>query len=361
MQRTAFRTGKAWLSLNQSLKIGSPSLRESFGLRRTRPTVIIIDGKTFDGNESAIAKNIIALSAAGQTPVIIFNSLPQVSKYFTLNPNESLPECVNNAEREMAKKLRQEVGKEEKSLEIKTVGTRILINHVSLDPNIYIGPALTLKELVQEYMGSLRKVNGTDLRKLERPDQQEWLIREFEINPETTGRFKRVVHTSNPVQFQAEDLKNIIRHSESGSVVICTGSLPIERTGGCESIAEKSVEALIDGNLASALLAAQLKARKFIVSTSLEGNFPWLKEKTGYLLAKQMLHLHKKQQFKENTTAAAVINALRRGVNTSLITSPELDWANEEGILLSRGADLSGRIYNFARMVGLVPNELQVF
>ena len=358
MYRTAFGAGKAWLNLSQSLKIGSPSFRESIGLRKTRPTVIAIDGKTFDGNESAIAKNVITLSAAGQTPVITFNSLPQVSKYFTLNPNDSLPECVTKAARELAKKLRHEVRHEEKSLAVITVGTRILINHISQDPSIFIGPALTLKEISQGDMGTLRKVNGTDLRKLERPDQQEWLIREFEINPETTGRFRRVVHTSNPVQFQAEDLNKINRHMQSGSVVICIGSLPIKRS--IKDNCEKRVEALIDKNLAAALLAIQLKARKFIVSTSIKEHFPWLKEKKGYLLAKQILRLHK-QQFPETTAAAAVINALRRGVNTSLITSPELDWANEEGILLTRGADLSGRLYNFARMVGMVPNELQVF
>jgi carbamate kinase len=362
MHRIAFGTGKAWLNISQYLKLGSPSLRESLGLRKKRPTVIILDGKTFEGNESAIAKNIAALSAAGQNPVITFDSLPQISKFFTHNPNESLPECVNEAGREMANRIRDEILHEEKSLSVTTIGTRILINGLAEDPSIYIGPALTLKEISQGDMGKLRKVNGTDLAKLERPNNQDWYLREFQVNPQTSGRFKRVVHASTPGQFQTEDIKKINKHLERGSVIISAANLPIKRfPSSSDNFVEVRVNALIDNFLASALLAISLKARQFILSTSLDYSSPWLKENTGYLLAQQALRLNKKQELADNMATAGVINALRRGVNTCLITTPELDWEKDQGILLTRGADLSGRMYNFARMVGLLPNELQQF
>ena len=55
----------------------------------------------------------------------------------------------------------------------------------------------------------------------------------------------------------------------------------------------------------------------------------------------------------------AAINALRFGVNQVLITSPETSWINNEGTIITRGVDISGRIHNIKRWLGTESNELE--
>jgi hypothetical protein len=55
----------------------------------------------------------------------------------------------------------------------------------------------------------------------------------------------------------------------------------------------------------------------------------------------------------------AAINALRFGVNKVLITHPKATWFDDEGTLITRGPDLTGRIYNLSRILHLTPQEIQ--
>jgi carbamate kinase len=48
----------------------------------------------------------------------------------------------------------------------------------------------------------------------------------------------------------------------------------------------------------------------------------------------------------------AAVNALRRGVNTVMISHPNMAWIKFEGTLITRGFDLTGRIYNAGRIIG---------
>jgi carbamate kinase len=153
-------------------------------------------------------------------------------------------------------------------------------------------------------------------------DQDGWQV------VEDAGRgWRRVVPSPQPKEIvEAPAIERLV---EAGLVVISTGGggIPVVRD---ESGALAGVEAVIDKDFASALLAASLKAELFVISTAVEKvalNFnkpdqKWLDSLTS---AEAEAYLAEGQFAKGSMgpKIQAVLNYLRDGGKRAIITDPE--------------------------------------
>jgi len=157
----------------------------------------------------------------------------------------------------------------------------------------------------------------------ERAEKEGWSVKE------DAGRgWRRVVPSPRPLRIVEE--KAIRELLDLGFVVICAGGggIPVraENDGTLEGVA-----AVIDKDLAAALLATRLGAELFVISTAVEKvalnygkpNQEWL-DKLSLAEAKRLLAEGK--HFAAGSMAPkiqAVIEYLERGGKEALITSPE--------------------------------------
>ena len=145
---------------------------------------------------------------------------------------------------------------------------------------------------------------------------------------EDSGRgWRRVVPSPIPRQIVERDaIDNLIK---SGFIVIAVGGggIPVVRD---DSGTLSGVEAVIDKDLASSLLASELNADLLLISTAVEKAALNFKKSTQIELNRITLN-EAKRYFEEGHFAKgsmgpkvkAVINYLERGGNAALITMPE--------------------------------------
>ena len=365
MMVTTIGISKAWFSLSRALKLKSPSLRKTFGVRSGQPTVIAIGGNSFKGLELATAKNIIAMIKSGCLPIITHGNGPQVGELLIQHPDKTLAQCVALTQKQIGTQLKglleKLAGQQKIPLKVVVIPTRVIVNKKDAafaNPTKYIGPRYTLNQLTQ--MGKLTKTpQGIGRFTLRKNDAQEWAIKAVAGE---NGQYRRVVASPKPLDIHPEDLKEIRHAMAEGKLVIAVSQ--IRQTDG--SIKEHSEEAVIDKDLASAVLTWTLKARDFIISTGVpQVCLDWgtaNSQEIRYFQTKQAQHKLFAGQFPAGSMGEkieATIAALRVGVATVLITNPQSNWIKNEGTIFTRGIDLTGRAFNFARRLGLVPNEIQ--
>ena len=145
---------------------------------------------------------------------------------------------------------------------------------------------------------------------------------------EDAGRgWRRVVPSPTPIEIvEADAIDQLV---EAGFVVISTGGggIPVVRNEAGEL---EGVEAVIDKDFASALLAASLKADLFMISTAVEKvalNFnqpdeQWLDSLTS-AEAKSYLEQGQFAKGSMGPKIEAVLNYLRDGGKQAIITNPE--------------------------------------
>ncbi|MBU1026587.1 MAG: hypothetical protein KKA31_02535 [Candidatus Margulisbacteria bacterium] len=356
--------GQAWFSLSKALHLQSPSLRQTFGLRKAQPTVIAIGGNSFKGLERATAKNIIAMIKAGCSPIITHGNGPQVGELLIKHPDKTLAQCVAMTQEQMGAALKTQLetlaSRENIALEVAVIPTRVIVDKndpAFKNPTKYIGPRYTLDQLSQ--MGKLSKTPQEIGRfTLRKDDGQEWAIKEVAGEK---GQYRRVVASPKPLAIHPEDLSRIKDAMAQAKLVIGVG-------GGGVAVSQNNQleEAVIDKDLASAVLSWTLKARDFIISTGVpQVCLDWgtaAPQNITYFQTRQAQRKLFGGQFPAGSMGEkieATIAALRVGVNTVLITHPSSAWVKNEGTIFTRGIDLTGRAFNFARRLGLVPNEIQ--
>ncbi len=374
MTRTAFGLAKIWLQCNRIFPTRIPSLRNYLRLRKENPVIIAVGGNSFKGLEHATAKNILNILNSGRLPVITHGNGPQVGNLLINHPQKTLAECVHKTQVDMGKQLKEELLRAAKhnkqSIKVKVVRTRVLVHHndpAFKNPTKYIGPHFPFDELSDGSFGEFSKAHELKLFKLKRSDGQTWLMKGVAGEP---GKCRRVVPSPKPLQIYPEDLETICKHVNEGKIVIAVGGggVAISRnpTNPVMGFMEQAEEAVIDKDLASALLARELEARELIISTGVkEVALNWgksIQQDIGYFQTKQALRKLKENQFPAGSMGEkieAAINALRDKVNFVLITDPESDWVNAEGTLLTRGIDITGRLHNLGRYLGLRSDALQ--
>ena len=360
---------KTWLETSRTLGMGNPSFREAMGWRGRRPVVVAVGGNSFDGMERPTAGNIAALLAAGNNLIITHGNGPQVGRLLLKFPHKTTAECVYLTQIEMGGTLKREIEvmAEVRGLQVRVevVPTRVVVGEKDPafnNPTKGIGPFYNLLELQEGGLGDLVKLPELGMYKLRRPDGQEWFIKEVAKGDKP---FRRVVSSPKPIQIFSKDLERIVSGMREGKLVVAVGGggVPVSISLKGEVVNQ---EAVIDKDLASALLARELKARGLIISAEPKRvalDFGKRNQKDiDYFWLKQMLFYLKRGHFKPGTMGEKIeagINFLRNGGNLFLVTNPELDWIKWQGTLATRGVDVTGRIWNMARRVGLVSSDLQ--
>jgi carbamate kinase len=334
--------------------------------------VIAVGGNCFEGLEHATAKNILSILKSGHLPVITHGNGLQVGKLLEDHPEKTVAKCVHKTQVEMGNRIKEELlglaKQHGKKIEIEVIPTRVLVDPQDpafRTPTKGIGQHYTLSQLQKMPKDSknktkLLRIPEGNLIKVIWPGKKkginkEWIMKEVEGE---NVEYRRVVASPKPLGIHPQDFSRIRDNISQGKIVIAVGGggVPIAIESTAEYVATQAVEAVIDKDLASALLARDLQARDLIISTGVrEVALNWKKKNQvdiGYMQARQALKYVKKGQFEVGSMGEkmeAAINALRFGVNTVLITSPESNWANDEGTLLTRGIDLTGRFKNMVR------------
>lgn len=344
----------------------NPSLRNLFGLRAKQPTVIAIGGNSLTsqqekGLEEATARNIVELAKLGQV-VITHGNGPQVGEKLNQAEEAGCEKSINMATRETQQEIGDIISKhimhqaKNSGLSYPTIiQTRVIVNpkdSAFQQPTKYIG-----KTYPKRRIQSLLKDRGDGTYEWEEADIV-WIMKEVPGKP---GVLRRVVPSPKPINIYPDDLNLINKEIAAGNIVIALGGggIPIFHN-------EMPAEAVIDKDLATALLCREIRARQLIIPTgepfvAHDYRKPAQKNILYYWLQHALENLHQGEypagEMGEKIEAA--INALRFGVNQVLITSPETSWINNEGTIITRGADLSGRIHNFKRRLGMASNELE--
>ena len=358
-----FGASKAWHRASNFLGTRT-SLRESHFVRLDRPVVVAIGGNSFKGQEAATARNIVEIAAQVPT-VITHGNGPQVGHKLQeaerTGQTKLLADCTFETQIEMGRALKDNIQQEQlpyklrRKVEIEVIPTRVIVDEhdpAFLNPTKFIGDPFPLEQFRQNSQplteGRYAWFRGNNA----------WIMKEVTGKP---GIYRRVVASPKPIQIHPEDMQLIEDCMAAGRTVIAVGGggVPIFPNG-------KKADAVIDKDLATALLCRQIEARQLIISTGVKYvahqygtpeqvdiQYYWLKQALGRL---------KSGEFKAGDMGEkieAAINALRFGVNEVLITEPTASWAKHEGTLFTRGPDLTGRFYNLARNFGLVPDTLQ--
>lgn len=372
MIRNAYGIARTWLSISRWLNMKNPSLRKSLKMRSGRPTIIAVGGNSFEGLERNTAENIVKMINSGQLPVITHGNGPQVGKLLAKHPEKTIAECVHITQvemgREMKAALRSLIG--DNGVEIEVIPTRILVAHddpAFSNPTKYIGECYTLLQLQKMVTDSKNSIRLNKRRKIGEysvtwSNGTKWIMKEV---PGENGQYRKVVASPTPLAIYPKDFIKITESIKAGKLVIAVGGggVAISQKHFADYYVEQAEEAVIDKDLASALLARDLKAKEMVISTGVRAvALNWGKKEQvdlGYMHARQALKKLDQDHFPAGSMGEkmeAAINALRFGVNTVLITHPASDWDRNEGTLLTRGIDLTGRAKNLVRRK---PYEIQ--
>jgi carbamate kinase len=192
-----------------------------------------------------------------------------------------------------------------------------------------------------------------------------WHIKKVGNKKDPTKPWRRVVGSPKPLAIHPADLKEIKDAIAAGKTVIACGGggVPGYINGEGEFV---PIDAVIDKDFASALLAMALKVREMIISTGIKHvahnlGKPGQIDISYYMAADAVEGIkageYKVGQMKEKVEAAA--NAVRDGVNVVVITEPGSNWLsivqdpiNAAGTLITRGPDPKGRLRGIGKQMG---------
>lgn len=355
------RISGSWYKFLARAGVRNVSLGEITHQRYSQPSVIAIGGNSLDGLEDATAEKIVYF----RNSVITHGNGPQVGALMVkYNGEKSLNECVAETQDSIGALLKLKIeemahkkGRLSEEVEVVVIPTRVIVDAKDPafnNPTKYIGVEYSLEEVIE--MGGAEKKSA-----LYYVDEKGWWIKGYEGKP---GVYRRVVASPKPLAIHPEDLARIQNVLKAGKIPIACGGggvpFALENDGSLTP-----VDAVIDKDLASALLAGELRARELIISTGVKrvaNDFgkPEVR-KIDYMMLKDAMDGLLSGQYPPGSMGEkveAVINALRLGVNAVLITHPELNWILFEGTLFTRGPDFSGRIHNLGVTLGNVMQGL---
>lgn len=242
-------------------RLSEVSLREILRLRTDLPTIIAIGGNSFGGGlEVPSVTNI----AAFRKPVITHGNGPQVKKIQEEHPGWTLFQCVVESQRRIGGELKEKYesisSRRGRSIQVEVNLTRVIVSAddpAFNNPTKPIGQAIPFAEL--EAKGIEKKSGGLYYLKSE---GTYW--REVAGKP---GQYRQVVASPKPIGIHPEDLKEIKRIIKEGKVPIACGGGGAPIVMNADGTTYREMEAVIDKDLASALLANILGVREMVIST----------------------------------------------------------------------------------------------
>ncbi|MFA4857826.1 MAG: hypothetical protein WC901_08120 [Candidatus Margulisiibacteriota bacterium] len=442
---------KAWYHSLRVLHRKDVSLREMIGFRFNSPTILAIGGNSVGQLLSAI---VLAITFF-RLPVLTHGNGPQVGKLLAADPGRSFPECVAQTQIDIGNELKNELLAQLKvvkgaeyaaKVQIEVIPTQVVVDAndpAFNNPTKPVGVWYSFEEM--QGLGSTTRISDTHCRV--EVSGSTWDIKRIP-GAKDAQPWRRVVASPKPLSIHPVDMQKIRAAIAAGKIVIACGGggVPVVHH---EDGTYEAVAGVIDKDLASAVLAAELKARELIISTgkltadyfgiesdgqpvsrpidymqlkyalqslrggtiakadileafgkvrgkiiwralrhsnfiqggllwgpaSIHTNFGQIDE-PGFAssmlatnifplsdpftnaemsTAYQMVRRAQKGQYPAGSMGEkieAAVNALRRGVNLVMITHPNMAWIKFEGTLLTRGFDLTGRIYNAGRLLG---------
>jgi len=333
--------------------------------RYLQPVVIAVGGNSIDGLEQPTAQNIVRLAKQGRT-LITHGNGPQVGAKLEAAEEagltKTIAQCTRETQKEIGQALQQSIHREihHRNLPIHVFRPSVIETRVVVDPK---DPAF---QTPSKFIGRNFPLTKFVDQAQQRPDGLfdwteagiTWQMKEVPGQP---GMFRRVVPSPKPVKIHPDDLAEIKKSIFLGKMVIGVGGggIPIFPDGS-------EVEAVIDKDLATALLCREIEAQSLIISTGVpyvahHFKQPYQQDILYYQLRHALSNL-KADQYPAGAMGEkieAAINVLRYGVNNVLISQPKSIWINNEGTTITRGIDLIGRLLNFARKTGLISRDLQ--
>jgi carbamate kinase len=352
----------AWYHGLRILRRKDVSLREMVGVRQRNVTVIAVGGNSIGELQVPTVENVLLFRA----PVLTHGNGPQVGKLVVAHPEWTLNQCGRQTQDDIGLALKADLeeklrAKGRTDISVQVIPTRVIVDAndpAFRNPTKPIGVFYSLQEI--EAMGTVEKV-GNDLYHIK---ERDWYIRQIVGAKDPAKPLRRVVASPKPIEIEPEDFAKIKEGAREGNIVIACGG------GGVPYVRERDgslrpVEAVIDKDLASALLAMTLEAREMIISTGVQRvahNFtkPGQYEVDYFMLQDALRHLQGGEypagSMGEKVEAA--INALRGGVNVAMITHPNRIWIKFEGTLMTRGWDIMGRMHNLAVGAGNLAEAL---
>ncbi len=275
------RTATTWYRTARTLMRQEQLLRELAGTRQAvprlaelslhemlrwgidLPTIIAIGGNSFE--EEFVAPSVTNI-AAFKNPIITHGNGPQVKRILQRNPGWKLFQAVVQSQKEIGGEIKElyegVVGRRGRSIQVEVNLTRVIVSAddpAFKNPTKPIGDPVSFSEL--ERMGVEDKGDGLYYVK---DGDTYW--REKSGAP---GQYRQVVASPKPIGIHPDDLKEIIR-------IIAEGKAPIACGGGGAAIAMntdgtyREMQAVIDKDLASALLANILGVREMVISTGVK-------------------------------------------------------------------------------------------
>lgn len=353
---------KAWYRSLRTLRRKDVSLREIIGLRQKSVTVIAVGGNSIGELQTPTVDNILLFRA----PVLTHGNGPQVGKLVVAHPEWTLNQCGRQTQDDIGNAIKTDLeaklkARGRENVTVQVIPTRVIVSAddpAFKNPTKPIGVFYSMDEV--RALGAVEQ-KAKDLYYIKEKD---WYVREVVGAKDPARPFRRVVASPKPIEIHPDDFAQIKEGAREGNITIAFGGggVPYVRDAEGNLI---PVEAVIDKDLASALLARKLEARELIISTGVKKvahnyNKPDQYEVDYYMLQDALRNLQSGQypagSMGEKVEAA--ITALRGGVNTVMITHPHEIWIKFEGTLMTRGWDLGGRLHNLAVGTGNLVEKL---
>ncbi|MFH1541526.1 MAG: hypothetical protein ABIE84_00345 [bacterium] len=370
-QANAYGLGaNIWYHGLRLLRRKDVSLKEIIGFRHHQTSVAAVGGNSAGELLEPTADEILYFMDV----VLTHGNGPQVGRLLARHPEKTLNECVRMTqegtglsvedlnecvgEALKAKLTAKLAARGKKDVQVIIVPTEVIVSAddpAFASPTKPIGDFYSWEEL--EAIGSIEE-RGPGLYFLPNKGQDGWYVKKIIGAKDSARPFRRVVASPKPVEIRREHLEQIVMETEKGNIVIACGGggVPmVKQTDG----SLKPVEAVIDKDLASALLAINIKARELIISTGVRRvvhNYgtPQAMEFDYYMVGSALQAL-REGYFPAGSMGEkveAIINVLRRGVNCGMITQPNNLWIKFDGTLFTRGWDVMGRLFNAGRILG---------
>ncbi len=239
------------------------SLHEMLRWRVNFPTVVAIGGNSFGGGlEAPSITNI----AAFEEPIITHGNGPQVKEIQDEHPEWTLFQCVVESQRRIGQQIKEMyegvTGRRGRSMQVEVNLTRVIVaadDPAFNNPTKPIGKPISFEDL--QAKGVEEKSTGLFYVESEGSYWREVAGKK--------GQYRVVVASPKPIGIHPEDLKEIQRIIREGKVPVAVGG------GGAPIVMNadgsyKEMEAVIDKDLASALLSNLLGVREMVISTGVK-------------------------------------------------------------------------------------------
>jgi len=276
--RGASLLGHLYYHTRRLMRSKDISWREELGLRHHNASVVAVGGNS--------AGELLAPTAEAlrnfNNVVLTHGNGPQVGALAKKYPHLSLSECVRLTQKlepgqeeykdycvgEMLKaKVEAKIPLRKRGKQkVVIVPTDIIVDindPAFKNPTKPVGKHYSDKELTTE-VGTLENM-GQGLFRAQKSEGEKLFFRKVTDAP-ADQPWRQVVASPKPLEIPQEQLDEIIRETQAGNIVIACGGGGVAHVRQADGTL-KPVDAVIDKDLSSALLAIALKARELVIST----------------------------------------------------------------------------------------------